>query len=81
LTACIYLYDIFHQAHKKCAGKATCSGTADDVDGFAERTIAILHDPGLGSELGKKARETVQEKFLITRVLSDYLDLLNDLSQ
>jgi len=51
------------------------------VDGFAERTIAILHDPGLGSELGKKARETVQEKFLITRVLSDYLDLLNDLSQ
>ncbi len=31
------------------------------------------------AELGRRARETVREKFLITRLLSDYLDMLNSL--
>ncbi len=48
----------------------------DDIKGFAEKIIEILKHPTLGKELGKKGREIVKEKFLITRLLSDYLDLL-----
>ncbi len=51
----------------------------DDIDGFAERTIEILKNPSLAKKLGKKGKETVREKFLVTRILMDYLDLLNSL--
>lgn len=51
----------------------------DDIDGFAERTIEILKNPSLAEKLGKKGKETVKEKFLVTRILMDYLDLLNSL--
>jgi len=46
---------------------------------FAERIIEILKDPRLGKEMGEKGKERVRENFLITRLLSDYLDLLNDI--
>lgn len=48
-----------------------------DVDGFAERIVYILEHPDEAKSLGEKARETVRQKFLITRLLSDYLDMLN----
>ena len=51
----------------------------DDIDGYAERTIEILKNPSLAERLGKKGKETVREKFLVTRILMDYLDLLNSL--
>jgi len=51
----------------------------DDVDGFAERIINILKNPKEAKKLGDKARETVRRKFLITRLLSDYLDMLNSI--
>jgi len=51
----------------------------DDADGFAERIIHILKNPKEGKKLGDKARETVRRKFLITRLLSDYLDMLNSI--
>ncbi|MCD6255842.1 MAG: glycosyltransferase [Deltaproteobacteria bacterium] len=44
---------------------------------FADRIIKILEDPSIGHELGKKAREVVRERFLITRTLLDYLHILN----
>jgi len=47
-----------------------------DVKGFADRTIKLLQNPDLAREMGEKARETVREKFLITRLLINYLDLL-----
>ncbi|MEX2738485.1 MAG: glycosyltransferase [Candidatus Wukongarchaeota archaeon] len=50
-----------------------------DVKGFAERIIKILQNPDLAEEMGKKGKETVRENFLITRLLSDYLDLLNSI--
>ncbi|MFX0163279.1 MAG: glycosyltransferase [Candidatus Hodarchaeota archaeon] len=50
-----------------------------DKKGFAERIIKILQDPDLAEEMGKKGKETVRKNFLITRLLSDYLDLLNDI--
>ena len=50
----------------------------NDDQGFADRIVEILQNPDLATELGKKAKEVVRERFLITRLLSDYLDLLKD---
>ena len=47
-----------------------------DTNGFADRIIQLLKDKKLASEIGKKGKETVRKKFLITRLLLDYLDLL-----
>ncbi len=48
-----------------------------DTQGFADRIVHLLKNPEEGKELGRQARETVREKFLITRLLADYLDMLN----
>ncbi len=50
-----------------------------DTDGFAERIIHILKNPDLARDMGQKAKEIVREKFLITRLLSDYLYMLNSI--
>jgi len=50
-----------------------------DREQFAERVIEILKNPSLAREMGNKGKETVRKKFLITRLLSDYLDLLSDI--
>ena len=50
-----------------------------DNQGFADRIIFLLKNPKEGRELGRQARETVREKFLITRLLADYLDMLNSI--
>jgi len=51
-----------------------------DVDAFAERAIELIKNRSLAKEIGKNAQESVREKFLITRLLSDYLDVMEDLS-
>jgi trehalose synthase len=51
----------------------------NDKEGFAKRIVQILKDPSLAQSLAEKARKVAQRKFLITRLLSDYLDLLNDI--
>ncbi|MHC4431138.1 MAG: glycosyltransferase [Planctomycetota bacterium] len=48
-----------------------------DNAGFAERIVHILKNPDEAKAVGKKAREKVRKEFLITRLLSDYLDMLN----
>ncbi len=50
-----------------------------DFDGFAERIIHLLKNPKEKQELGKNAKEYVRKNFLITRLLSDYLDMLNSI--
>ena len=50
-----------------------------DNQGFADCITELLKKPKLGEEIGKKAREFVRERFLVTRLLSDYLDLFNDI--
>jgi len=50
-----------------------------DVQGFADRIVHLLKNPKEGQEIGRQARETVRKKFLITRLLSDYLDMLNSI--
>ena len=47
-----------------------------DLQGFAERIIHILEHPSEAEQMGINARETVRENFLITRLLTDYLDIL-----
>jgi trehalose synthase len=55
----------------------------DGVNGFlvssvevaAERVVELLKDKKLRDEMGRKARETVREKFLLTRYVEQYLDL------
>jgi len=50
-----------------------------DTAGFADRIVHILKNPREKEHLGRNARETVRRKFLITRLLSDYLDMLNSI--
>jgi trehalose synthase len=57
----------------------------DGVNGFlvssieeaAERIVQLLSDKDLQVRLGQKAKETVRERFLLPRLLEQYLDLLN----
>ncbi len=51
----------------------------NDLQGFADRIVQILKEPKLAQKLGENAKETVRDKFLITRLLEDYLDLLNEI--
>jgi trehalose synthase len=57
----------------------------DGVNGFlvssveeaAERIVQLVRNQKLRNRMGKKARETVREKFLLTRYLEQYLDLFS----
>jgi len=51
----------------------------NDIEGFADRIVQILKNPSEGKRLSSNAIETVRQKFLITRLLSDYLDMLNSI--
>lgn len=52
-----------------------------DTQGFAERIITLLKDRALAENMGVKAKEKVREKFLITRLLRDYLELIHEVLQ
>ncbi len=49
----------------------------EDIEGCADRAVRILKDPGAAEQIGKAGKEFVRKNFLITRLLSDYLDLIN----
>jgi len=51
----------------------------DDKEGFAARIVEVLQKSSLAQSLGRNAGVVAKEKFLITRLLADYLDLLVDL--
>lgn len=56
----------------------------DGVNGFlvssveqaAQRIVQLIKDQDLREELGMMAKETVKQKFLMIRLLEQYLDLL-----
>jgi len=50
-----------------------------DTDGFADRIITLLKDPSLAKEMGRKGKKIVEKHFLITRLLADYLAILDSL--
>jgi trehalose synthase len=45
------------------------------VNEAAERILTLLKDEKLAREMGRKAKETVRKRFLLTRLLEDYFDL------
>jgi len=47
-----------------------------DIRALAERVVRLLKDPELAAEIGVHAREAIREHFLITRLVSDDLDVL-----
>ena len=50
-----------------------------DTEGFADRIVHLLKNPKEGENLGQQGKKTIREKFLITRLLSDYLYMLNSI--
>ena len=51
----------------------------DDTDAFVQKILMLLKDRKLAEEFGKKGREIVRDRFLVTRHLLDYLKLLNEI--
>lgn len=49
------------------------------IDETAERIVQLINDRELRNEMGRKARETVRENFLLTRYLEQHLDLFGAL--
>lgn len=57
----------------------------DGVNGFlvssieeaAERIVRLIQDKELREQMGQKAKESVRQRFLLTRYLEQYLDLFN----
>jgi len=49
-----------------------------DYQGFADRIVEILRNNSLAESLGGKARESARNKFLLPRLLGDYLTIMYD---
>ena len=47
------------------------------IEEAAERIVQLIEDEKLREQIGQKARETVRQKFLMTRLLEQYIDLFN----
>ena len=45
-------------------------------DQAAARMVQLLKDPGLREQIGSRAKESVRQNFLMSRLLEDWLDLL-----
>ena len=49
------------------------------VEECAQRVIEVLHDPGLGKQLGRAGKEAVRRRFLTPRLLRDWLKVFKQL--
>ncbi len=47
-----------------------------DYQGCADRVQELLCDPDMAAEMGRRGQEHIRQKFLITRLLGDWLDIL-----
>ena len=47
----------------------------DSVEDAAARIVQVLKDPQMRNIMGHRARETVRERFLMSRLMEDWLDL------
>ncbi len=52
---------------------------AKDTAAFAERITFLLKNPHECERLGQNGQDTVRKRFFTTRLLSDYLDIFNEL--
>jgi trehalose synthase len=48
----------------------------DSVEEAAARIVQVVKDEGLRERIGRKARESVTKRFLMTRMMEDWLDLI-----
>lgn len=48
----------------------------DSVEEAAARIVQVIKDQGLRERIGRKARESVRRRFLMTRMMEDWLDLI-----
>jgi trehalose synthase len=71
--------DIGGISHQITDGETGFLFSPEDIQGFADCTADLLKKPKRGEEVGRKAMEFVRERFLVTRLLADYLDLFNDI--
>ncbi len=49
-----------------------------DITGCAEKVVTLIKDKKLAIKMGKEGKELIKQKFLITRHIDDYLNLLID---
>ena len=49
----------------------------DGIEDTAEKVIQLLQDDGLRQRMGEEARKTVEEGFLMVRLMENWLDLMN----
>lgn len=48
----------------------------DSIETAAARIVQLLKDPQLRLDIGARAKQTVREKFLMTRLMEEWLDLI-----
>jgi trehalose synthase len=48
----------------------------DSVEQAAARIVQVVKDEGLRERIGAKARESVTKRFLMTRLMEEWLDLI-----
>jgi trehalose synthase len=48
----------------------------DNVEDTAARIVALLKDRALRERLGRKARDSVRSRFLMPRLMEEWLDLI-----
>jgi len=48
----------------------------DSIDEAAKQIVRVIKDSNLRSTMGRKARETVKNRFLMSRLMEDWLDLM-----
>jgi len=61
------------------SGKSGYLVNPHDNKGFASKIVKLLKDEKLNRKMGLAAEQRVKDKFLITRHLVDYLDLMDGL--
>jgi trehalose synthase len=49
--------------------------TVTSVEAAAQRIVQLIEDSALRKKFGARARDTVRERFLLTRKIEQYLDL------
>jgi trehalose synthase len=48
----------------------------DSIQQAAERVVQLVKDEKLRTQMGERAKETVRQRFLMTRLMEDWLDLV-----
>jgi trehalose synthase len=49
----------------------------NNIEEAAERIVRLLKDDALRSRMGREARETVRQRFLMTRLMEEWLELID----